>query len=59
VPLDISEDDPNYAMFKGILERFGARAGEDDAAAEAPGDKGEIFYSDDDDIPEEEAEGGK
>ncbi|KAG0648081.1 Spliceosome-associated [Hyphodiscus hymeniophilus] len=55
-PLDISEDDPNYAMFMGILERFGATAGEDDVVAEVPGDKGEIFYSDDDDIPEEDDE---
>ena len=54
--LEISEDDPNYAMFKDIMERFGAVAGEDEAAAEAPGDKGEVFYSDDDDIPEEDAE---
>ena len=55
-PLEISEDDPNYTMFKGILERFGVTAGEDEAAAEAPGDKGEVFYSDDDEIPDEDEE---
>jgi splicing factor 3B subunit 2 len=55
-PLEISEDDPNYAMFKDIMERFGATAGEDEAGAEAPGDKGEVFYSDDDEIPDEDDE---
>ena len=55
-PLDISEDDPNYAMFKGILERFGATAGEDEARADAPAEKGEIYYSDEDEIPGEDEE---
>jgi splicing factor 3B subunit 2 len=55
--LEISEDDPNYSMFKGILERFGATAGDDEAAKEANGgDKGEVFYSDDEEIPDEEDE---
>jgi splicing factor 3B subunit 2 len=57
--LGISEDDPNYAMFKGIMDRFGATAGEDEAAAEAPADKGEIFYSGDDEIPDEDEEGAE
>jgi splicing factor 3B subunit 2 len=55
--LDISEDDPNFALFQGILERFGATAKEDEAANEANGgDKGEVFYDDDDDIPDEDEE---
>jgi splicing factor 3B subunit 2 len=55
--LEISEDDPNYAMFKGIMERFGATLGEDEAGKEANGgDKGEVFYSDEDEIPDEEDE---
>lgn len=52
--LDISEDDPNFALFQGILERFGAKAREDETANEAiNADKGEVFY-DDDDIPDED-----
>lgn len=55
--LEISEDDPNYAMFKGIMERFGATVDEDEASKEANGgDKGEVFYSDEDEIPDEEDE---
>ncbi|PSS09313.1 hypothetical protein M430DRAFT_128402 [Amorphotheca resinae ATCC 22711] len=55
--LDISEDDPNYAMFQGILARFGVTKEEDEAAKEANGgDKGEVFYDDDDEIPDEEEE---
>ena len=34
--LEISEDDPNFAMFKGILDRFGASA-EDQAGDEVNG----------------------
>jgi splicing factor 3B subunit 2 len=56
VPLAISEDDPNYAMFKDILDRFGATAGEDEAVKEITADKGEVFYSDDDEIPDEDDE---
>jgi splicing factor 3B subunit 2 len=53
--LDLSEDDPNFAMFQGILARFGSTADEDEAAKDAnSGDKGEVFYDDDDDIPDED-----
>jgi splicing factor 3B subunit 2 len=53
--VEISEDDPNYAMYKDILGRFGATTAEDEAAeALKNGDKGEVFYSDDDEIPDEE-----
>jgi splicing factor 3B subunit 2 len=58
--LDISEDDPNYAMYKDIMDRFGATAEEDEAAKEAnAGEKGEVFFDDDDDIPEEDEEADK
>jgi len=58
--LDISEDDPNYAMFKDIMDKFGATAEEEEAAKEAnSGEKGEVFFDDDDDIPEEDEEGDK
>ncbi len=59
-PLDISEDDPNYEMFKNIMERFKPTADEGETGKEANGgDKGEVFFDDDDDIPEEEEEGDK
>ena len=55
--LDISEDDPNFALFQNILERFGATAKDDETANEAGGgDKGEVFYDDDDEIPDEDEE---
>lgn len=58
--LEVSEDDPNYEMFKSIMERFGATAEEDEAAKEAnAGDKGEVFYDDDDEIPDEDEETDK
>lgn len=49
--LDISEDDPNFALFQGILERFGATGRNEEDEKEA---KGEVFYDDDDEIPDEE-----
>ena len=59
-PLDISEDDPNFAMYKDIMDKFGTSAEEEEAAKEAnAGEKGEVFFDDDDDIPDEEEEGDK
>jgi len=53
----LSEDDPNYAIFKDIMERFGATGEENEAAEEViTKDKGEVFYDDDDEIPDEEGE---
>src|SRR5690349_22397447 len=53
--LDITEDDPNYEMFKAIVDRFGVnKEGEEEDNEKVNGDKGEIFYSDDEDVPEEE-----
>ena len=58
--LDINEDDPNYAMFKDILGRFTASAEEEEAEKEAnAGEKGEVFFGDDDDIPDEDEEADK
>ncbi|KAI9673307.1 MAG: hypothetical protein M1829_004073 [Trizodia sp. TS-e1964] len=59
---EITEDDPNYEMFQAILAKFGKS--DDDAQAERDakaGDKGEVFYDDDADIPDEdeEAENGE
>jgi splicing factor 3B subunit 2 len=60
VALDIGEDDPNYAMYKDIMDKFGTSAEEEEAAKEAnAGEKGEVFFDDDDDIPDEEEEGDK
>jgi splicing factor 3B subunit 2 len=59
-PLDISEDDPNYVIYKDIMDKFGTSAEEEEAAKEAnAGEKGEVFFDDDDDIPEEEGEADK
>ncbi|KAF7924416.1 uncharacterized protein EAE98_007467 [Botrytis deweyae] len=57
---NISEDDPNFAMFKDIMERFGATAEEDQAAKDVDnGDKGEVFFDGDDEIPDEDEEADK
>ncbi|KAG4030068.1 hypothetical protein MFRU_013g00920 [Monilinia fructicola] len=57
---DISEDDPNFAMFKDIMDRFGATTEDDQAAKGADiGDKGEVFFDDDDEIPDEDEEADK
>ncbi|KAI9651055.1 hypothetical protein NHQ30_001092 [Ciborinia camelliae] len=57
---NISEDDPNFAMFKEIMDRFGATTEEDQAVKEEDiGDKGEVFFDDDDEIPDEDEEADK
>ncbi|APA13563.1 hypothetical protein sscle_11g083330 [Sclerotinia sclerotiorum 1980 UF-70] len=57
---NISEDDPNFAMFKDIMDRFGVTAEEDQAAKDADiGDKGEVFFDEDDEIPDEDEEADK
>ncbi|CAG8952133.1 hypothetical protein HYFRA_00000871 [Hymenoscyphus fraxineus] len=58
--VEISEDDPNYAMYKEILERFGANDAENEEV-DAPKntDKGEVIWADDDEIPDEDDEGEK
>ncbi|KAH8590170.1 putative spliceosome-associated protein [Bisporella sp. PMI_857] len=54
--IELSEDDPNYAMFKDILDKFTASQTDDTSATEVNGDKGEVFYDDDDEIPDEDGE---
>ncbi|KAI9784085.1 MAG: hypothetical protein M1816_001057 [Peltula sp. TS41687] len=49
---EIDENDPLYADFKSILDKF--RPGEAEEAEVK--DKGEVFYDDDADIPDEEEE---
>jgi splicing factor 3B subunit 2 len=47
-------------MYKDILGRFGANSVEDEASDTVKnGDKGEVFYSDDDEIPDEEEDGDR
>ncbi|KAG9242180.1 hypothetical protein BJ878DRAFT_544511 [Calycina marina] len=54
--IQISEDDPNYAMFKQIMDKFAVTEGDDEEGGLGKAGKGEIFYSDDDEIPDEEEE---
>lgn len=59
---DIDTDDPAYATFRKVFNRFETDDGQDpNVTKDAPG-KGEIYYSDDDDVPleddEENAPGG-
>ena len=57
IPLEfaeISEDDPLYLQFKSILDKFQDPDKEDPALK--PPDKPEVYYDDDDDIPDEEAD---
>ncbi|RKF83850.1 Pre-mRNA-splicing factor sap145 [Golovinomyces cichoracearum] len=57
---EVSEDDPNFNMYKVIIERFTAAREENDNVKDSNiTDKGEVFYDDDNDIPDEEDEGEK
>ncbi|RKF78953.1 Pre-mRNA-splicing factor sap145 [Golovinomyces cichoracearum] len=57
---EVSEDDPNFNMYKEIIERFTAAREENDNVKDSNiTDKGEVFYDDDNDIPDEEDEGEK
>ncbi|GAO46271.1 DUF382-domain-containing protein [Saitoella complicata NRRL Y-17804] len=54
---EVSEDDPAYAEFKKVFERF--NASESDSTAQTlttTEDKGEVMYNDDDDIPSEDSD---
>ncbi|KAF4980068.1 hypothetical protein FZEAL_3849 [Fusarium zealandicum] len=54
---DDLEEDPAYAMYKDIFSKFGASMEEDEVAKEAnAGNQGSVFFSDDDDIPDEDEE---
>ncbi|POR37804.1 Splicing factor 3B subunit 2, partial [Tolypocladium paradoxum] len=50
-------DDPAFAAYKDIFTKFGASLEEDQVAKDAnAGHQGTIFFSDDDDIPDEDEE---
>jgi len=49
---EVPEDDPLYAQFKDVLKRFGNDAEEELALKNA--NKPEVYFSDDDDIPDED-----
>ncbi|KAI6776973.1 hypothetical protein HG530_000918 [Fusarium avenaceum] len=54
---DALEEDPAYAMYKDIFNKFGVSMEEDEIAKEAnAGNTGTVFYADDDDIPDEDEE---
>ncbi|KAK1832722.1 hypothetical protein QBC39DRAFT_348061 [Podospora conica] len=51
-------DDPAFASYKTILEKFGLAHEDDDVTREAnAGNKGEVFFDQDDDIPDDDEEG--
>jgi splicing factor 3B subunit 2 len=56
IDTDIDTDDPAYAAFRKVFNRFDTDDGQDgNVTKDAPG-KGEIYYSDDDDVPMDEDE---
>src|SRR5579862_3466995 len=53
---DLDTNDPAYAQFRKVFNRFNPDdEGDDQLNKDAPG-KGEIYYSDDDDVPMAEDE---
>ncbi|KAL7624083.1 hypothetical protein AAE478_005640 [Parahypoxylon ruwenzoriense] len=55
--LDFDDEDPTYSMYKDIFTKFGASREEDEIAKEAnAGNQGEVYYDDDNEIPDEEDE---
>lgn len=50
--IDIPEDDPLFAQFKSVIERFN-EADKEDPSLKEP-DKPEVYYDDDDEIPDED-----
>ncbi|KAK0651369.1 hypothetical protein B0T16DRAFT_345149 [Cercophora newfieldiana] len=60
--IKVLEDDPAFAMFKSVFERFGTSLEDDEITREAnAGNKGEVFFDQDDEIPseDEDAAGAK
>ncbi|KAH8906750.1 DUF382-domain-containing protein [Coniochaeta sp. PMI_546] len=56
IPLD-EDDDPTFAMYKDILSKFGMSMEDEDITKEAnAGNRGDVFFDDDDQIPDEEEE---
>src|ERR1700753_2701392 len=52
--IDISDDDPLFDQFKEIIEKFQESAQDESAKEEV--EKPEIYYGEDDDIPDEDDE---
>lgn len=53
--LELPEDHPAFAEFKKAFERYGMSLEDDEVAKEAnAGNKGEVFFDQDDEIPSEE-----
>ncbi|CCC10940.1 unnamed protein product [Sordaria macrospora k-hell] len=60
VELSAFDEDPAFAAYKNIFDKFGMSLDEDDVAREAnAGNKGEVFFDQDDEIPSEEEDAGK
>ncbi|KAL7921591.1 hypothetical protein ACQKWADRAFT_295494 [Trichoderma austrokoningii] len=54
---DLLDDDPAFAAYRDIFSRFGVSFAEDQIAKEAnAGNQGDVFFGDNDDIPDEEEE---
>ena len=59
--LGLLDDDPTFAMYKTVFERFGGMSHEDDDITREAnaGNKGEVFFDQDDEIPSEEEDTGQ
>lgn len=58
--LTVDEDDPVFAEYKNILQKFGSHLDEDEVQREAnAGNKGDAFFDQDDEIPSEDEETGQ
>lgn len=58
--LAIEDDDPAFAEYKNIFQKFGADLDEDEVQREAnAGNQGDAFWDQDDDIPSEGEEDGQ
>jgi splicing factor 3B subunit 2 len=52
IDIDMLEEDPLFAQYKDILGNFGVKESEESAATEP--DKPQVYYEEDDEIPDEE-----
>lgn len=58
--LAVDDNDPAFAEYKNILQKFGSNLEEDEVQREAnAGTKGEAFWDQDDDIPSEDEQSGQ
>ncbi|TFA97578.1 Pre-mRNA-splicing factor sap145 [Trichoderma ghanense] len=54
---DLLDDDPAFAAYRDVFNKFGLSFAEDQIAKEAnAGNQGDVFFGDNDDIPDEEDE---